>query len=196
MTAVRTGLWMPCFSAAMREEGGARLGDNMPSVALHSRCCAAALACLAVGGCSLWRHDVKPEAPVAAAVVKAAPAPGSRVSAPMMAVPATPASEPLWSPATPRHLEPAAMVGQTWTFPSADPQRYGDIRLTFRKGSVEASDSGERLTGTWTVERDKLCVTLKPGAAGTACYYVTGATAAELRIRALPGGERLPLKIQ
>ena len=144
---------------------------------------AAALASAAVSGCSMFRHDARPEA---AAMAPAAPAVAAAGRAP----------EPAWSPAAPRHLDPAAMVGQAWSFPSADPQRYGDIRFVFRKGSVEASDSGERLTGTWTVERDKLCVTLKPGAAGTACYYVTGASASKLRIRALPGGERLPLKIQ
>jgi len=156
---------------------------------------AAALVSAAVSGCSMFRHDARPEA---AAMAPAAPAVAAAGRAPVaaVAVEAAPVPEPAWSPAAPRHLDPAAMVGQAWSFPSADPQRYGDIRFVFRKGSVEASDSGERLTGTWTVERDKLCVTLKPGAAGTACYYVTGASASELRIRALPGGERLPLKIQ
>jgi hypothetical protein len=176
----------------MREEGGARLVANMPCLALNSRLCATALACLAVGGCSLWHRDAKPETPAAPVVSKAA----SVAAVPAIVLPPVPVPEPVWSPAAPRHLDPAALVGQTWTFPSADPQRYGDIRLTFKKGSVEASDSGERLAGIWTVERDKLCVTLKPGAAGTACYYVTGVAASELRIRALPGGERLPLKIQ
>jgi hypothetical protein len=166
----------------------------MIAIATCSRFVAAAFACVAVGGCAMFKHEAKPEpmaAPVASKVTAAA---AERTAVPAMAGPAAP--EPVWSPAAPRHLDPVAMIGQTWAFPSADPQRYGDIRLAFRKGSVEASDSGERVTGTWTVERDKLCVTLKPGATGTACYYVTGASATELRIRALPGGERLPLRIQ
>jgi len=162
-----------------------------PSVP-HSRLVAAALACVAVAGCSMLRHEARPE-PAATAAVAAS---GARAAAVDAAPASEPGPEPAWSPAAPRHLDPAAMVGQAWSFPSADPQRYGDIRFAFRKGVLEASDSGERLTGTWTVERDKLCVTLKPGPAGTACYYVTGASASDLRIRALPGGERLPLKIQ
>jgi hypothetical protein len=164
----------------------------MTALAPYPRLAAVALACVAAGGCSMFRHDARPVTPAALPVAMAPSA--ARPSTPAMEVP--PAPVPAWSPAAPRHLDPAAMVGQTWTFPSADPLRYGDIRFVFRKGSVEASDSASRLTGAWTVERDQLCVTLKPGPAGTACYYVTGALAAELRIRALPGDERLPLRIQ
>ena len=162
----------------------------------HFRFAVLAMACLVAGGCSRFRLGTGPEAPRAPTASKAASAhaPAALVSA--REASAEPAPQPDWAPAAPRHLDQSAMVGQTWTFPSADPQRYGDIRFVFKKGSVEASDSGERLTGTWTVERDKLCVVLKPGATGTACYYVTGTSPGELRIRALPGGERLPLKIQ
>jgi len=63
----------------------------------------------------------------------------------------------------------------------------------FRADRVEASNAREHATGTWTVERDKLCIALKSGAA---CYVVTGATPGELQIRVLPDGDRLPLRIQ
>jgi hypothetical protein len=88
------------------------------------------------------------------------------------------------------------MVGQTWVFPSASPVQYGDNRFVFKRDRLEASNARERATGTWAVERDKLCVTLNSSAWGSACYYVTGSPAGGLQIRVLPDGDRVPLKIQ
>ena len=87
------------------------------------------------------------------------------------------------------------MVGQTWTFPSANPLVYGDNRFVFKRDRLEASNAREHAIGTWSVEGDKLCVTLNLSTSGTACYYVTGTPPADLQIRVLPDGDRVPLKI-
>ncbi len=94
------------------------------------------------------------------------------------------------------HLDPETMVGHTWVFPSASPVLYGEDHFAFKRDRVEASNAREHATGTWTVERDKLCVRLNASAWGAACYYVTGSPQAGLQIRVLPDGERVPLKIQ
>ena len=94
------------------------------------------------------------------------------------------------------HLDPQALVGQTWVFPSASPVRYGDDRFVFKRDRVEASNARDHATGTWTVEDDKLCVTLNASAWGRACYVVTGSPAGGFQIRVLPDGDRVPLKIQ
>jgi hypothetical protein len=88
------------------------------------------------------------------------------------------------------------MVGHTWVFPSSSPVRYGDDRFAFKRDRVEASNAREHATGTWSVERDKLCVTLNASAWGSACYYVTGSAPDGLQIRVLPDGDRVPLKIE
>ena len=149
-------------------------------------------ACLAAGGCALLRHDSKPGA---VPVANAASAPIANAQPPRVA-PAPASAPPLWGQVPLRHLDASTMVGQVWTFPSAAPQLYRDERFVFRADRVEVSNAREHATGTWTVERDRLCVTLKPGPEGTACYVVTGPTPGELQIRALPDGERLPLRIQ
>jgi hypothetical protein len=176
---------MPCFSLDGEPGGAARLGAAMSDIRVSSRLAAAAFACVIVGGCSMLRQDARPAtaAPVAAA---------ARTPA---AVPAAPASAAGWGPVV-VHLDPEAMVGQAWTFPSANPLLYRDIRFVFKRDRVEASNAREHAVGTWSVENDKLCVTLNMGSAGSACYYVTGTPPADLQIRALPDGERVPLKIQ
>jgi len=164
----------------------------MTAFASPARLVAAALACGTVAACSMLRHDVRP-------ATTAAPAPAVAPSAPALArAPAPqPAAAPAsnWDPAV-FHLDPRTMVGQSWTFPSSSPVRYGDNRFVFKRDRVDASNARDHATGTWTVEGDKLCVTLKAGAWGSACYVVTGSPAAGLQIRVLPDGERLPLKIE
>jgi hypothetical protein len=158
----------------------------------HWRIALAASACFATAGCSFFRHDSPPTAPPPA---RAAAAPIASTPPPMAAGTAA-SAPPLWGQTPLRHLDPATLVGQTWIFPSAAPQFYRDQRFVFSADRVEASNAREHATGTWTVERDRLCVTLKPGAEGTACYVVTGTMPGQLQIRVLPDGERLPLKIQ
>ena len=160
------------------------------------RVVAAIVTALAAGGCSMFRHEARPApvAPPAPAASTAARAPAAeRPTPPAQTAPATPTAS--WDPAV-FPLDPAALVGQTWIFPSASPARYGDNRFVFGRARVEASNARDHASGTWTVERDKLCVTLNASAWGSACYVVTGTLAAGLQIRALPDGERLPLKIQ
>lgn len=170
----------------------ARLAVAMTAFASSARFIAAAFACGAVAGCSMLRHDTRP-ATAAAPAPMVAPSATAHAPAPVPQPAAAPASN--WDPAV-FHLEPAALVGQTWIFPSSSPVRYGDDRFVFKRDRVEASNARDHATGTWTVEADKLCVTLKTGAWGSACYVVTGSPAAGLQIRVLPDGERLPLKIE
>lgn len=173
----------------------ARLAVAMTAFASPARFVAAAFACGAMAGCSMLRHDSRPgtTAATAAPAPMVAPSTTAHASAPVPQPAAEPASN--WAPAV-FHLEPSALVGQTWIFPSSSPVRYGDDRLVFKRDHVEASNARDHATGTWTVERDKLCVTLNAGAWGSACYVVTGSPAAGLQIRVLPDGERLPLKIE
>ena len=166
----------------------------MSNLHLHCRLAVAALACLVAGGCSIFKHEANPataSAPAASAasrapVVAPQPAPGQ---APMAASAAT------WGLVA-VHLDPETMLGHTWVFPSASPVLYGDNRFVFKRDRVEASNAREHATGIWTVESDKLCVTLNSSAWGSACYYVTGASPGELQIRVLPDGDRVPLRIQ
>jgi len=162
------------------------------------RLAAATLGCLVMAGCSLLRPEVRPAKPSAPASTPAASA-ALRAPAATPQPALVPAPEPAaaasWDPAV-FHLDAAALVGQTWVFPSASPVRYGDNRFVFKRDRVEASNARDHATGTWNVEADKLCVTLKTGAWGSACYVVTGSPAAGLQIRVLPDGERLPLKIE
>jgi hypothetical protein len=159
----------------------------------HCRLAAAALACLVAGGCSMFRHEARPATPSAPAGPTTARASVAEPQPPAVASAA--ASAASWDPVV-VHLDPEAMVGQTWVFPSASPVRYGDDRFVFKRDRVEASNAREHATGTWTVERDKLCVTLNASAWGSACYYVTGSPPGALQIRVLPDGDRVPLKIQ
>lgn len=94
-----------------------------------------------------------------------------------------------------RHLDPATMIGQTWTFPSANPGAYGDNRFVFKRDRVEASNAHEHVSGTWSVDSDKLCIVLNASAQGRACYYVANAADGTPQILLLPGRERLPLLI-
>ena len=173
---------------------GDRLTATMSDVRPHLRSTVAALACLVAGGCSMFKHDPKP-------ATASAPAATASSRAPVVAPQPAPAQAPVaastaaWG-LVPVHLDPETMVGHTWVFPSASPVLYGDNRFVFKRDRVEASNAHEHATGTWTVERDKLCVTLNAGAWGSACYYVTGATPSELQIRVLPDGDRVPLRIQ
>jgi len=175
---------------------GARLMTAMFELRPSCRLAAVALGCAVLAGCSILRPDARPAKPSASAT---APAASSGAPAPAPARQPAPAPEPAaapnWDPAV-FHLDAAALVGQTWVFPSASPVRYGDNRFMFKRDRVEASNARDHATGTWTVEGDKLCVTLKAGAWGSACYVVTGSPAAGLQIRVLPDGERLPLKIE
>jgi len=175
---------------------GARLMTAMSELRPSCRLVAAALGCLAMVGCSMLRPDARPAKPSAPA---SAPAASAAARAPVAAPPPPPppqtAAAASWDPAV-FHLDAAALVGQTWVFPSASPVRYGDNRFVFKRDRVEASNARDHATGTWNVEADKLCVTLKTGAWGSACYVVTGSPAAGLQIRVLPDGERLPLKIE
>ena len=160
---------------------------------LQCRLAVAALACLGAGGCSMFRHEAKPATPPAPAASTATRAPAAaQQPAPAPSVAASASSWGLVAV----HLDPEAMVGHTWVFPSASPVLYGDNRLVFRRDRVEASNAHEHATGTWSVERDKLCVTLNASAWGSACYYVTGSPPGELQIRVLPDGDRVPLRIQ
>ena len=155
---------------------------------------AAALACGAVAGCSMLRHDARSATTAASAPAPvAAPSAAAHAGAP--APPPAAATASNWDPVV-FHLVPETMVGQTWTFASSSPVRYGDNRFVFKRDRVEASNARDHASGTWSVEADKLCVTLKTGAWGSACYVVTGSPAAGLQIRVLPDGERLPLKIE
>ncbi len=159
---------------------------------LRLRCLVVALAAFAASGCSMFRHDTRP-APIAAPAPASAPSAAAHVSAPAPQPAAAPAAN--WDPAV-FHLEPAALVGRTWIFPSSSPARYGDDRFAFKRDRVEASNARDHATGTWTVERDKLCITLNASAWGSACYVVTGSPASGLQIRVLPDGERVPLKVE
>jgi hypothetical protein len=155
-----------------------------------------ALACLAASACSLWEQDPAPVAAGTKAAAAPASTPGARASVPVLAIASAPAGPvSAWGLATYR-LDPEAMVGQTWIFPSANPLVYRDNRFVFRRDHVEASNARDHASGAWAVERDKLCVTLGANVSGSACYYVTGTPPAGLRIRALPDGEPLPLRIQ
>ena len=151
----------------------------------------AALCALAASGCSMFHHDNRPAGmtPPPAVAAKSAPvAPGP------VATPA-PASAAGWGLVA-VHLDPEAMVGHTWVFPSASPVLYGDNRFVFKRDRVEASNAKDHATGTWSVESDKLCVTLNASAWGSACYYVTESAPGQMQIRVLPDGDRVPLKIQ
>ena len=186
---------MPCFSLVSGRGQGARLGVAMSDHLFPFRIAVATSACLAAGGCSMFRHDAKPAAvatpPLAASAAARAPIAASQ---PAVASPAA-ASKPGWGLVA-VHLNPETMVGQTWTFPSADPLVYRDNRFVFKRDRLEASNAREHAIGKWSVEGDKLCVTLNLSTSGTACYYVTGTPPADLQIRVLPDGDRVPLKIQ
>ena len=162
---------------------------------LRHRRLAAVLAALAAAGCSMTHDDTR--RPTSAAHAPSPTAAVTRASTPASQPAPGPASvsAPDWDPAV-AHLDPQALVGQTWVFPSASPVRYGDDRFVFKRDRVEASNARDHATGTWTVENDKLCVTLNAGAWGRACYVVTGSPAGGFQIRALPDGDRVPLKIQ
>jgi hypothetical protein len=186
---------MPCFSICSGQGQGARLGIAMSDPRIRFRLAVATFACLAAGGCSMFRHDAKPATP-AAPVAAASAVSHAPTAAPQPAsAPPVAASSPGWGLVA-VHLNPETMVGQTWTFPSADPLVYRDNRFVFKRDHLEASNAREHVVGTWSVESDKLCVTLHPGTSGTACYYVTGTPPADLRIRVLPDGDRVPLRIQ
>ncbi len=101
-----------------------------------------------------------------------------------------------WRPVVVRHLDAASIEGQTWTFPSSNPQTYRDTRYVFKHGKMDASDVRRHTTGTWTVENDKLCTYLKANDFGTTCYYVTTAPDGSAQILVLPGGDRLPLVVR
>jgi hypothetical protein len=180
---------MPCFSISSGQGQGARLGIAMSDPRIRLRLAIATFACLVAGGCSMFRHDAKPAAPAAPAAAASAVA-----HAPATAPPAA-ASSPGWGLVA-VHLNAETMIGQTWTFPSANPLVYRDIRFVFKRDRLEASNAREHAIGTWSVEGDKLCVTLNLSTSGTACYYVTGTPPADLQIRVLPDGDRVPLKIQ
>ena len=188
---------MPRFSVSSGAGQGARLGvamsDRRPR--FHFRFALATLACLVAGGCSMFRHDAKPAAPIAPSAAASAAARVPAVAPQPAAAPSAAASKPGWGLVA-VHLNPETMVGQTWTFASADPLVYRDNRFVFKRDRVEASNAREHAVGTWSVESDKLCVTLNRGSSGTACYYVTGTPPADLQIRVLPDGDRVPLKIQ
>jgi len=177
---------MRCFSLDGKRGRAARLRELMSHLRASSRFAAVALACVCAGGCSMLRHDPKPDV---------APAPTAGAARAPVATPAAAASAADWGPVV-VHLDPEAMVGQAWTFPSSNPLLYRDIRFVFRRDRVEASNAREHAVGTWSVDNDKLCVTLNLGSSRSACYSVTGTPPADLQIRALPDGERLPLKIQ
>lgn len=172
----------------------------MPDLRLPCRL-VVALAAAVASGCSLLRHDARPPpaaAPAPASVPAPAPAAAPRAPAPAplaAPVPLPPTAASSWDPAV-FHLDAEAIVGQSWTFPSASPVRYGDNHFVFRRDRVEASNARDHAIGTWSVERDKLCVTLNASAWGSACYVVTGSPAGGLQIRVLPDGDRVPLKIQ
>ena len=169
---------------------GARLHPAMTSLRLSVRLAAAALACVAAAGCSMFHHDAKPAAPPPAAArspdVAAQPTPSLASAA---------ASAP-GGGLVAMHLEAEAIVGHTWIFPSASPMLYGENRFVFKRDHVEASNAREHATGTWSLEGDKLCVTLNLSSSGSACYYVTGTPPGDLQIPVLPDGDRVPLKIQ
>ena len=161
----------------------------------HCRFAVAALACACAAGCSMFRHDAKPA--TAAAPAPAASAPRAPVAAPPPApVPSPVAASAASSGLVAVHLDPEAMVGHTWVFASASPMLYGDNRFVFKRDRVEASNAREHAIGSWSVERDRLCVTLNLSTSGSACYYVTGTPPVDLQIRALPDGDRVALKIQ
>ena len=181
---------MPCFSISSGQGQGARLGTAMSDLRTRFRLAVATSACLVAGGCSMFRHDAKPAAPAAPVAAASAVA-----RAPAAAAPPVAASSPGWGLVA-VHLNPETMIGQTWTFPSANPLVYRDNRFVFKRDRLEASNAREHAIGTWSVEGDKLCVTLNLSTSGTACYYVTGTPPADLQIRVLPDGDRVPLKIQ
>ena len=155
----------------------------------------AALCGVAASGCSMFHHDTKPATSTAP---PAAAAKSASVALPAVATPApasASASAAGWGLVA-IHLDPEAMVGHTWVFPSASPVLYGDNRFVFKRDRVEASNAKDHATGTWSVESDKLCVTLNSSAWGSACYYVTESAPGQMQIRVLPDGDRVPLKIQ
>ena len=164
----------------------------MSSLRLSARLAVVALACAAAAGCSMFHHDPKPVSPPpsAARTTDAASPP-----TPAVAAAPVPASAP-GGGLVAMHLEPDAIVGHTWVFPSASPMLYGENRFVFKRDHVEASNAREHAIGTWSLEGDKLCVTLNLSSAGSACYYVTGTPPGDLQIRVLPDGDRVPLKIQ
>ena len=186
---------MPCFSISSGQGQGARLGIAMSDPRTRFRLAVATSACLVAGGCSMFRHDARPAAPTAPAAAASAVA-RAPATAPQPAVaPPVAASSPGWGLVA-VHLNAETMIGQTWTFPSANPLVYRDNRFVFRRDRLEASNAREHAIGTWSVEGDKLCVTLNLSTSGTACYYVTGTPPSDLQIRVLPDGDRVPLKIQ
>ena len=150
----------------------------------------------------MFRHEARPVTSAPATPAPLAASAAARAPVAALPAPAVPAAAPSLAPSAAGwglvavHLDPAAMVGQAWVFPSASPVLYGDNRFVFKRDRLEASNAREHATGTWTVERDKLCVTLNSAAGGSACYYVTGSPPGELQIRVLPDGDRVPLKIQ
>ena len=151
----------------------------------------AVLACIALGGCSLWHHDAKPGASTAAAEAASVPA---SMPAPAPLPPTSGAST--WAVLQPRHLDPATLAGQTWVFPSANPALTRDNRFVFKPDRVEASNARDHAVGKWTIDRDRVCVTLGAGATGSACYVTFETAPGQLQIRVLPDGERLPLTIR
>lgn len=164
----------------------------MSRFTVRCRVAAVAIFALAANGCSLFQHDAqsaRPPVGVPATASATAPATAGSTSV-------APASLPAWKPDVMRHLDSAALIGQTWTFPSASPQVYGDNRFVFKRDRVEASNAHEHVSGTWSVDGDKLCIVLNASAQGRACYYVTSASEGRLQILVLPSRERLPLQIR
>ena len=160
----------------------------------------AALACVGGAGCSMWWAQAQP----ARAASPAPTAPASSPAARSLPAASTSRSDSPVSQAPPAagaglvavHLDPATLVGQTWIFPSADPARYGDNRFTFGRDRLQAANARQHSSGTWSVERDKLCVGLEAGGWGSACYYVTRSAAGDWQIRVLPDGDPVPLTIR
>src|SRR6202000_1130396 len=107
---------------------------------------------MAASGCSMLHRDAKPAAPSApaAAVAESAPVAPAPAATPAPA----PASAAGWGLVA-LHLDPEAMVGHTWVFPSASPVLYGDNRFVFKRDRVEASNAREHAIGSWGVQRDK-----------------------------------------
>ena len=159
------------------------------------RLVASTVAGVLVAGCA---HHPREPRPVASTRVPAA------ASTAPVAAPAVPASaeaglpiDPLtYRPVVVRHLDASLIEGQTWTFPSSNPQTFKDTRYVFKRGRMEASDVRRHTSGTWTVDNDKLCTVLRAADFGTTCYYVVNAPDGSPQILVLPGGDRLPLVIR
>ena len=146
-----------------------------------------------VAGCA---HHPREPRPLASTRAPAATAP---IAAPAVQAPpdsSLPIDPLTYRPVVVRHLDAALIEGQTWTFPSSNPQTFKDTRYVFKRGKMEASDVRRHTSGTWTVDNDKLCTVLRAADFGTTCYYVVNAPDGSPQILVLPGGDRLPLVIR